>query len=305
MAIAVSHECRRSERRRRRQCASRDRVHTAGYGAGWGHEAHDARQRCKANNAAGVMRFLQLEWHNHERARNAWDIERAEMKAKIAKQEGEVRSAKRLNDQLDKHIRMLEHALTNERNKNKNGGEAQASDEKKDGKGKKGGVKRASKQSQSLLGDQGYILTLHSPEQAPQLLPRRRLRISRPTRRRPRGIAREVKAIPHKVRRRDHISPDTTTAAPVTAAWNAWSGQRRRLPEPWRCFYGRNVYATASPEDAVAIAHTAKQLHTQPPAACELRIPEHRPPPANALRPPDDSGAVRTAALASAYWDSL
>ncbi|KAF2756212.1 striatin Pro11 [Pseudovirgaria hyperparasitica] len=67
----------------------------------------------------GVMRFLQLEWHNHERARNAWDIERAEMKAKIAKQEGDVRSAKKLNDQLDKQIRMLEMALKNERAKNK------------------------------------------------------------------------------------------------------------------------------------------------------------------------------------------
>lgn len=65
------------------------------------------------------MRFLQLEWHNHERARNAWDIERAEMKAKIAKQEGEVRSAKRLNDQLNRHIRMLERALMDERAKSK------------------------------------------------------------------------------------------------------------------------------------------------------------------------------------------
>ncbi|KAF2012560.1 WD40 repeat-like protein [Aaosphaeria arxii CBS 175.79] len=88
----------------------------------------------------GVMRFLQLEWHNHERARNAWDIERAEMKAKIAKQEGEVRSAKKLNDQLNKHIRMLEQALLNERNKNKapaSGGDAQSpGEDKKDSKGK-------------------------------------------------------------------------------------------------------------------------------------------------------------------------
>jgi striatin 1/3/4 len=96
------------------------------------------------------MRFLQLEWHNHERARNAWDIERAEMKAKIAKQEGEVRSAKKLNDQLNKHIRMLEQALMNERAKSKAaaaGGDTQAADDKKDAKGKKGGVnatKRAS-----------------------------------------------------------------------------------------------------------------------------------------------------------------
>ncbi|EMC97011.1 hypothetical protein BAUCODRAFT_32755 [Baudoinia panamericana UAMH 10762] len=63
----------------------------------------------------GVMRFLQLEWHSHERARNAWDIERAEMKAKIAKQEGECRHAKRINEQLERQVKMLENALKNER----------------------------------------------------------------------------------------------------------------------------------------------------------------------------------------------
>jgi striatin 1/3/4 len=57
------------------------------------------------------MRFLQIEWHNHERARNAWAIERAEMKAKIAKQEGECRQAKRINEQLVKQIQMLQRAL--------------------------------------------------------------------------------------------------------------------------------------------------------------------------------------------------
>lgn len=67
------------------------------------------------------MRFLQIEWHSHERARNAWDIERAEMKGKIAKQEGEVRQAKRINEQLSRQIRMLEAALKNERAKSKAG----------------------------------------------------------------------------------------------------------------------------------------------------------------------------------------
>lgn len=57
------------------------------------------------------MRFLQIEWHNHERARNAWAIERAEMKAKIAKQEGECRQAKRINEQLVKQIQMLQRAV--------------------------------------------------------------------------------------------------------------------------------------------------------------------------------------------------
>lgn len=67
----------------------------------------------------GVMRFLQIEWHNHERIRNAWDIEKAELKAKIAKQEGDFRNSKRLNIALDKQVRMLENALKAERAKNR------------------------------------------------------------------------------------------------------------------------------------------------------------------------------------------
>jgi hypothetical protein len=98
-------------------------------------------QQANNNTTSGVMRFLQLEWHNHERARNAWDIERAEMKAKIAKQEGEVRSAKKLNDQLNKHIRMLEQALTSERKKKTEATGEAAADDKKDSKGKKSGLK--------------------------------------------------------------------------------------------------------------------------------------------------------------------
>lgn len=105
---------------------------------------------------AGVMRFLQLEWHNHERARNAWDIERAEMKAKIAKQEGEVRSAKRLNDQLNKHIRMLEQALLNERAKNKAAatGEAPAATDDKKEK-----AKAASKSTEPKKRASNFSLT--------------------------------------------------------------------------------------------------------------------------------------------------
>lgn len=76
------------------------------------------------------MRFLQIEWHNHERARNSWDIERAEMKAKIAKQEGEVRHSRKLNDQLQRQIKMLEMALRNERNRNKEKANADSSSAK-------------------------------------------------------------------------------------------------------------------------------------------------------------------------------
>ncbi|KAI9765860.1 MAG: hypothetical protein M1839_005296 [Geoglossum umbratile] len=67
----------------------------------------------------GVMRFLQTEWHRHERDRNAWEIERAEMKAKIAKLEGETRSHKKLQVDLSKRIQMLEIVLKREREKAK------------------------------------------------------------------------------------------------------------------------------------------------------------------------------------------
>lgn len=115
------------------------------------------------------MRFLQLEWHNHERARNAWDIERAEMKAKIAKQEGEVRSAKKLNDQLNKHIRMLEQALTNERKKKAD----TTANDKADDKGKKSGAGLAKRAYTPTISRRiPDILTFpHSPEHQAQLLP--------------------------------------------------------------------------------------------------------------------------------------
>lgn len=65
------------------------------------------------------MRFLQSEWHRHERDRNAWEIERAEMKSKIGKLEGDGRTSKRLQETLGKHVRMLEHVLKQERERTK------------------------------------------------------------------------------------------------------------------------------------------------------------------------------------------
>lgn len=65
------------------------------------------------------MRFLQTEWHRHERDRNAWEIERAEMKSKIGKLEGEGRTSKRLHKSLGKHVKMLENVLKQERAKTK------------------------------------------------------------------------------------------------------------------------------------------------------------------------------------------
>lgn len=63
------------------------------------------------------MRFLQTEWHRHERDRNAWQIERAEMKSRIGKLEGDGRTSKRLQESLGKHVKILENALKREREK--------------------------------------------------------------------------------------------------------------------------------------------------------------------------------------------
>lgn len=63
------------------------------------------------------MRFLQTEWHRHERDRNAWEIERAEMKSRIGKLEGDGRTSKQLHESLNKHVRLLEFALKKEREK--------------------------------------------------------------------------------------------------------------------------------------------------------------------------------------------
>ncbi|PRT56449.1 Factor arrest protein 8 [Wickerhamiella sorbophila] len=50
----------------------------------------------------GVMRFLQTEWQRNERDRIQWDIERAEMKSRIAKLEGEKQELLARSDGYEK-----------------------------------------------------------------------------------------------------------------------------------------------------------------------------------------------------------
>lgn len=60
-----------------------------------------------------------MEWHNHERARNAWEIEREELKQKASKDEGQLNKLRRQVEALEKHVKMLEMALKAERAKSK------------------------------------------------------------------------------------------------------------------------------------------------------------------------------------------
>lgn len=128
----------------------------------------------------GVMRFLQTEWHRHERERNAWQIERAEMKSRIGKLEGDGRTNKRLRESMDKHIRLLEHALKNEREKAKSPQSGSQTEGKKE-------ESQAAKQNVRPMSKGRHILALSNhlwltepaiPRKTPQLLPRPRTRRS-------------------------------------------------------------------------------------------------------------------------------
>ncbi|KAN0109944.1 WD40 repeat-like protein [Hyaloscypha variabilis] len=87
----------------------------------------------------GVMRFLQTEWHRHERDRNGWEIERQEMKGRIARLEGSTRKSDASNKSLKKYVSMLEKALK-ERDAQvkalKAGGDVKAGESISEGKGK-------------------------------------------------------------------------------------------------------------------------------------------------------------------------
>lgn len=63
----------------------------------------------------GVMRYLQNEWQRNERDRIQWDLERAEMKTRIAKLEGEKRSLQLLLEGHAKKIAILESCIKKSR----------------------------------------------------------------------------------------------------------------------------------------------------------------------------------------------
>lgn len=79
------------------------------------------------------MRFLQTEWHRHERDRNAWEIERQEMRARIGTLEGAGRRSDAQIKGLRKYVQMLETTLSKERKKAKSStGESEDVTDKKE-----------------------------------------------------------------------------------------------------------------------------------------------------------------------------
>lgn len=71
---------------------------------------------------SGILHYLQSEWRRYERDRNAWEIERAELRARIALLEGERRGVEHVRTDLLRRIKMLEYALRQERSKGQSQG---------------------------------------------------------------------------------------------------------------------------------------------------------------------------------------
>ncbi|KAH0841482.1 hypothetical protein AYO21_07075 [Fonsecaea monophora] len=103
-------------------------------GGGVGGMAGGEANGVQAYTLQGVMRFLQTEWHRHERDRNAWEIEREEMKNRIAILEGETRTSKGMRVSLERHVKLLESALKKEREKVKHAAKGETVDHSKDAK---------------------------------------------------------------------------------------------------------------------------------------------------------------------------
>ncbi|KAK4221770.1 WD40-repeat-containing domain protein [Podospora fimiseda] len=104
---------------------------TNGGGMGGAHEANMMGNMSNQPPATeytlqGVMRFLQTEWHRHERDRNAWEIERQEMKSRIANLEGQARRADATQRALRKYLAILEKKVKDQAAQLKGG---KASDE--------------------------------------------------------------------------------------------------------------------------------------------------------------------------------
>jgi len=63
----------------------------------------------------GILHFIKHEWSRFEKERTNWEVERAELQAKIAFLQGERNGHENLMHDLVRRIKMLEFALKQER----------------------------------------------------------------------------------------------------------------------------------------------------------------------------------------------
>ncbi|CAH8442397.1 unnamed protein product [Schistosoma mattheei] len=78
---------------------------------------------------SGILDFLQLEWSRMQSERTQWDVERAELHARIAFLQGKFRGLECLRNDLIRRIKMLEYALIRERSNKTQDGQSRESEE--------------------------------------------------------------------------------------------------------------------------------------------------------------------------------
>jgi striatin 1/3/4 len=75
----------------------------------------DEPQQKAVYTLPGVLNFLQQDWRKFERERNEWQVERSELRSRLAFLEGERKAMETLKSDLVKRVKMLEISLKQER----------------------------------------------------------------------------------------------------------------------------------------------------------------------------------------------
>lgn len=86
-------------------------------GAGMGQQQQDEMPRPQQYTIPGILHYIQHEWARFEMERAHWEVERAELQARIAFLQGERKGQENLKNDLVRRIKMLEYALKQERAK--------------------------------------------------------------------------------------------------------------------------------------------------------------------------------------------
>ncbi|TSW08336.1 Striatin-3 [Bagarius yarrelli] len=93
-------------------------AHLAGAGgSAMVQQQQDEAPRPQQYTIPGILHYIQHEWARFEMERAHWEVERAELQARIAFLQGERKGQENLKNDLVRRIKMLEYALKQERAK--------------------------------------------------------------------------------------------------------------------------------------------------------------------------------------------
>ncbi|XP_055375621.1 striatin-3 isoform X2 [Condylostylus longicornis] len=84
-------------------------------GNGGGAHGNNTQQTTPQYTIPGILHFIQHEWSRFESERAQWDVDRAELQARIAMLLGERKGQESVKSDLIRRIKMLEYALKQER----------------------------------------------------------------------------------------------------------------------------------------------------------------------------------------------